>query len=70
MVRLTNFLSRHTVGTAAASNDIILPEISCTSHDVIPAKMAGGYLRVSRLVRLDGFRLPLADWAFLDATRA
>ena len=70
MLRFTIFLSCHTVDTDATSNDIVLPEISCTTHDVISAKMAAGYLRVSRLVRLDGFRLPLTDWAFLDATRA
>ena len=69
-VRLTNVLRCHTVGTVAASNGNVLPEISCTTHDVISAKMAAGYLRVSRLVRLDGFRLPLTDRAFLDATRA
>ena len=69
MLRLTNFLGGHTVETDAISNDIVLPEISRTTHDVILAKMAEGYLRVSRLVRLDGFRLPLTDRAFLDATR-
>ena len=70
MLRFTNFLSCHTVETDATSNDIVLPQISCTTHDVILAKMAVGYLRVSCLVRLDGFRLPLTDRAFLDATRA
>ena len=69
MLRFTNFLSCHTVKIDAISNDIVLPEISRTTHDVISAKMAAGYLRVSRLVRLDGFRLPLTDRAFLDATR-
>ena len=47
MLRFTNFLSCHTVGTVTTSNDIVLPEISCTTHDVISAKMAAGYLRVS-----------------------
>ena len=64
------FLSCHSVEPDAISNDNVLPEISCTTPGVISAKMAAGYLHVSRLVRLDGFRLPLTDWAFLDATRA
>ena len=55
MLRFTNFLSCHTVETDAISNDIVLPEISCTTHDVISAKMAAGYLRVSRLVHFDSF---------------
>ena len=70
MLRFTNFLSCHTVETDAISNDIVLPEISCTTHGVISAKMAAEYLRVSRLVRLDGFGWPFTDWTFLYATRA
>ena len=57
-----------TVETDATSNDKVLPEISCTTHDAISAKMAAEYLRVSRLVSLDCLARPLTDRALLDAT--